>query len=650
MRGKILGLPDCTGMAEHKEETQPTAVLDERFRRLVEGVRDYAIFLLDAGGRILTWNTGAQLIKGYRAEEIVGSHFSRFYPAEAIERRWPQQELEAAAKQGRFEDEGWRVRKDGSRFWANVVITAVRGESGELQGFSKVTRDLTERRRQENALRESEERFRLLVDSVRDYAIVMLDPEGRVTSWNAGAERINGYQAAEIIGQHVSVLYPAEARRRGWPEHELATAREQGRFEEEGVRVRKDGTTFWANVVVTPVFGAEGALRGYAKVMRDLSDRKRIEQLERAERQTNEFLAMLAHELRNPLAPITNALNLLSRKSTADPGELWVREVLQRQTGQLSRLVDNLLDVSRLTRSAVVLDRRPVDLRNIVRNALDASMQWIRERGHRVEVSLPEDRLMADGDEVRLNQVVHNLVHNAAKYTPPGGCIQVKAGVESGRIVVRVRDNGIGMDADLLRSAFEMFRQANQGLDRPQGGLGVGLTLVQRLVALHGGSVEARSEGPGLGSEFIVRLPMREEPPIVDVQSQARAEPAPAPVRALRVLVVDDNQDAAQALSLLLQGEGHDVKVALDGSAGLAMAYEYRPEIVLLDIGLPKMNGYEIARLIRDDPALKGTTLVAITGYGQLQDRARASASGFDHHMVKPVDFQALQRLLHESA
>ncbi len=629
-------------------QPQRTAGIDEPFRKLVEGVRDYAIFLLDPEGHILTWNTGAQLIKGYRADEIIGSHFSRFYLAEAIERRWPQQELEAAAAQGRFEDEGWRVRKDGSLFWANVVITAMRGERGELQGFSKVTRDLTERRREENVLRESEARFRLLVESVKDYAIFLLDAEGRVASWNAGAERIKGYKAAEIIGRHSSVFHPREARERGWPEQELAAAREQRRFEEEGVRVRKDGSTFWASVVVTPVFDAEGGLRGYAKVTRDLSDRKRIEQLERAERQTNEFLAMLAHELRNPLAPITNALNLLSRKPTREPGELWVREVLERQTAQLSRLVDNLLDVSRLTRSAVVLDRRPVDLRNIVRNAVDASMQWIRERAHRVEISLPEDRLMVDGDEVRLNQVVQNLVHNAAKYTPNGGWIQVSAGVESGRIVIRVRDNGVGMDAELLRSAFELFRQANQSLDRPQGGLGVGLTLVQRLVALHGGGVEARSDGPGLGSEFAVRLPMREEPPIIDAQSQARA--APAPGRPRRVLVVDDNQDAAQALRLLLQGEGHDVKVALDGSAGLVMAREYRPEIVLLDIGLPKMNGYEIARLIRDDPTLKGTTLVAVTGYGQMHDRARASASGFDHHMVKPVDFEVLQRLLYESA
>jgi PAS domain S-box-containing protein len=643
-------LLDGIGMADFYQQPQRIAGMDEPFRKLVEGVRDYAIFLLDPEGHILTWNTGAQLIKGYRADEIIGSHFSRFYPAEAIERRWPQQELEAAAAQGRFEDEGWRVRKDGSLFWANVVITAMRRECGELQGFSKVTRDLTERRREENVLRESEERFRLLVESVKDYAIFLLDAEGRVASWNAGAERIKGYKAAEIIGRHSSVFYPREARERGWPEQELAAAREQGRFEEEGVRVRKDGSTFWASVVVTPVFDAEGGLRGYAKVTRDLSDRKRIEQLERAERQTNEFLAMLAHELRNPLAPITNALNLLSRKPTREPGELWVREVLERQTAQLSRLVDNLLDVSRLTRSAVVLDRRPVDLRNIVRNAVDASMQWIRERAHRVEISLPEDRLMVDGDEVRLNQVVQNLVHNAAKYTPNGGWIQVSAGVESGRIVIRVRDNGVGMDAELLRSAFELFRQANQSLDRPQGGLGVGLTLVQRLVALHGGGVEARSDGPGLGSEFLVRLPMREEPPIIDAQSQARAAPAQAPGRPRRVLVVDDNQDAAQALRLLLQGEGHDVKVALDGSAGLVMAREYRPEIVLLDIGLPKMNGYEIARLIRDDPTLKGTTLVAVTGYGQMHDRARASASGFDHHMVKPVDFEVLQRLLYESA
>ncbi|HEX4928090.1 MAG TPA: PAS domain S-box protein [Burkholderiales bacterium] len=622
--------------------SEPLGIVDP-YRRLAQAVYDYAIFLLDRDGRIITWNPGAERIKGYRAAEIIGQHFSRFYPPEAVERRWPQQELELAAARGRFEDEGWRLRKDGSRFWASVVITALHDDRGELLGFGKITRDLTQRRRQEESLRQSEERFRLMVDAVKDYAIFMLDADGRVVSWNPGAERIKGYTAAEVIGQHFSLFYPEEARRRRWPEQQLATAREQGRVEDENLRVRKDGSTFWAHVVMTPVRDAGGILRGYAKVVRDLTDRKRIEALEKAERQTNEFLAMLAHELRNPLAPISNALNLLARKPTSDPAELWVREVLQRQTGQMSRLVDDLLDVSRITRAAVVLDKKPVDLRRVVRTAADASRQWFEERAHAFEVSLPEEALMVEADEVRLNQVVQNLLHNAAKYTPPGGRIALALARADGRGLIRVRDSGIGMSDELLSSAFDLFRQGNQGLERSQGGLGVGLTLVQRLVTLHGGSVEARSEGPGRGSEFVVRLPLREEPAIV---RQAAAVPTPQAGPGRRILLVDDNQDAAQSLRLLLEADGHEVRVADDGASGLEMARAYRPEVMLLDIGLPKMDGYEIARRIRADAALQGTMLVAVTGYGQMHDRARASASGFDHHLVKPVEYRQLQELL----
>jgi PAS domain S-box-containing protein len=619
--------------------------IDDPFRRLVEAVQDYAVFLLDPAGTIMSWNPGAERIKGYRAEEIIGQHFSRFYPPEVLERGWPQRELELARAHGRFEDEGWRLRKDGSRFWANVVITALRDEAGALRGFGKITRDLSERRQHEESLRQSEERFRLLIDAVRDYAVFLLDPEGRVASWNPGAERIKGYGAAEVMGRHFSIFYPEEARAKRWPEQQLALAREHGRYEEEGLRVRKDGSTFWANVVMTPVLDPSGALRGYAKVTRDLTDRRRIEALEKAERQTNEFLAMLAHELRNPLAPISNALSLLSRKPTSDPAELWVREVLQRQTGQMARLVDDLLDVSRITRSAMVLDKKPLELRNVVRHAADASRQWYDERHHTLSISLPKERLMVDADEVRLNQVVQNLLHNAAKYTPSGGRIEVALRREAGDAVLSVRDSGVGMTRELLSSAFELFKQANQGLDRPEGGLGVGLTLVQRLVTLHEGSVQARSDGPGLGSEFIVRLPLREEPAIVrQAGEEPQGQSAAGPAR--RILVVDDNHDAAQALRLLLEADGHEVRLSADGDSGLAMARQYRPDVVLLDIGLPKMNGYEIAKRIRSDPALQATVLVAVTGYGQMHDRARASASGFHHHLVKPVEFSALQQVL----
>jgi PAS domain S-box-containing protein len=636
-------------MAEADKPSAKLAGIADPFRSIVEQAQDYAIFLLDRGGHIASWNRGAQRIKGYEPHEIVGRHFSAFYPKEAVERGWPQYELEVAAREGRFEDEGWRLRKDGSLFWANVIITALRDEDGEVRGFGKITRDLTERRRNEEMLRESEERFRLLIEAVKDYAIFMLDTQGRVASWNAGAQRIKGYRADEIIGEHFRVFYNEEARKRQWPEEELRRARDDGRYEEEGARIRKDGSTFWANVVLTPVRDSAGVLRGYAKVTRDLSDRKRIESLESSERQMQEFLAVLAHELRNPLAPISNALNLLARKPTSDPAEIWVRDVLQRQTAQLSRLVDDLLDVSRITRAALVLDRKTVDLRGLLRQAADAAMQWFEQRRHTLDIVVPDERLLVDGDEVRLLQVVQNLLHNAAKYTPEGGRIELEARREGEEALIRVLDNGIGMSAETLATAFELFKQAQQGLDRSQGGLGVGLTLVQRLVKMHGGSVSAASAGAGRGSEFVVRLPLKPEQPIVRPVGDAKAGPAAPHGPRRRIQVVDDNRHAAQALKLLLESDGHEVRVAGDGAGGLVLARQYKPDVALLDIGLPHMDGYELARRMREEPALGNTLLVAVTGYGQMHDRARASASGFNHHLVKPVEFTALQRLLRET-
>jgi PAS domain S-box-containing protein len=616
--------------------------LDDAFAQLVNSVRDYAIFLLDRTGRVVSWNPGAERIKGYSAAEILGQHFSVFYADEANQRRWPDQELKLAEEHGRFEDEGWRVAKGGRLFWANVVITALRDAKGELRGFSKITRDLTERQQREELLRRSEERFRLLLEGVKDYAIFMLDRDGRVASWNGGAQRMKGYSAQEIIGQHFSVFYSRDALDKKWPEQELAMAREHGRFEDEGQRVRKNGTTFWAHVVVTPLYDAQSTLMGYAKVTRDLTDRKRVEALEKAERQTNEFLAMLAHELRNPLAPISNALNLLSRKPASDATEQWVREVLQRQTGQMSRLVDDLMDVSRITRSAISLVRKPVDMRHVVRVAADASLQWVEERRHALSLDLPDHELVVLGDEARLVQVMQNLLDNAAKYTPEGGRIEVRARREEGAVLVAVQDNGIGMENEMLRSAFDLFRQGRQGLDRPEGGLGVGLTLVQRLVAMHGGTVEAFSAGPGKGSEFRVRLPVADGAALLP----EKGKPPPGQHRALRVVIVDDNQDAANALRLLLEGDGHEVKLAGDGISGLALAREYKPDYLLLDIGLPRLSGYDIAASLRADPAMKDTTIVAITGYGQVHDRNRTAAVGFDHHLTKPVEFSTLQQLL----
>jgi PAS domain S-box-containing protein len=1167
------------GFVQLFQDKQRASHKADQLRLLVHGTTEYAIFMLDPHGRIVTWNAGAERIKQYRAEEIIGQHFSRFYPQEANDRGWPAHELKVAAAEGRFEDEGWRVRKDGSRFWANVVITALRNEHGDLQGFSKVTRDLTARKQAEEALRRSEERFRLLVEGVKDYAIFLLDPQGHVASWNPGAERIKGYKAEEIIGQHFSRFYPQEAVDRGWPAHELTVAKAEGRFEDEGWRVRKDGTLFWANVVITALHDEAGSFVGYSKITRDLTERKRSEEnarrlveqttarrvaegsarliqeqrerlhvtlasigdavistdaegrvdflnpvavelvgwkaaeatgrnledvfqivneetrqpvdnpalralrdgrivglanhtilisrdgterpiddsaapirdtqgntlgsvlvfrdvseqrraerasrknqeilqlvhkigkighwewnsltdenkwspeiealyglppggfeggyqgwaklihpddlpqaekdvqrafesgeyfsefrviwpdgsvhwletrahvfkdsegravriigvnmditerkhqedrlresegrlaalveavpqlvwtarpdgevdfanrrwyeytgltpeqtmgsgwaaavhsddrertlaawqaslqsgepveieyrlrsadgqhrwqlvrgvpvkdgegrvlkwfgtitdihdhkrteadrqklvtlaenstdfigmcdlegvpfyinraglemvglegienarrtpvrefffpedqpriineffpsvlergdgeievrfrhfktgealwmlyrvfsltdpqghrvglatvsrditqrrhlednlrqlaadLSEADRRKDEFLATLAHELRNPLAPIRNALQIIRLSSDRGARE-QARTLMERQLVQMVRLVDDLMDVSRITRGKLELRKERVRLAAVVSSAVETSRPFIKEMGHELIVTLPKQPIIVDADLTRLAQVFMNLMNNAAKYSDRGGHIRLTAERQGSDVVVSVKDTGIGIDADQLPRIFELFTQVDRSLEKSQGGLGIGLSLVRRLVELHNGRIEARSEGPGKGSEFIVRLP------VVDGVSRPQAaggeEDQTIVKSSLRILIVDDNRDGADSLAMMLRVMGNDTRTAYDGQEGVDVAEEFRPDVLLLDIGLPKLNGYEACRRIREQAWGKCVTLIAVTGWGQDEDRCRSHDAGFDHHMVKPVDPQALMKML----
>ena len=365
---------------------------DNIYRLVVEQTRDYALFVLDPSGRVMTWNLGAQSIKGYSAEEIIGRHFSTFYTRESVDTGWPDHELKVATAEGRFEDEGWRIRKDGSRFWANVIITALRDENGKLVGFSKITRDLTDRRQHEEALRQSEERFRILVEGVVDYAIFMLDPAGTVTSWNAGAQRIKGYTPGEIIGKHVSRFYLPEELEAGKPWEELATARRTGRAESEGWRVKKNGERFWARAVMTALYDSDGHLRGFSKVTQDLTDRRHIQDLEKAAQNVNEFIAMLAHELRNPLAPIRNAVQVMAKAPAGGSAHVAMRETIDRQSAQLARIVDDMLDISRMTRGELVIERTALDLNDVVNRAVETAAPLSKRRGITSRSTCPRSR------------------------------------------------------------------------------------------------------------------------------------------------------------------------------------------------------------------------------------------------------------------
>ncbi|HZP13855.1 MAG TPA: PAS domain S-box protein [Nevskiaceae bacterium] len=612
---------------------------DELLRELILGMRDYAIFLLNPQGIVSSWNAGAERIKGYTAEDIIGKHFSTFYPEEAVRRGWPDHELKVAAADGRFEDEGWRVRKDGTMFWANVVITALKDPSGKLRGFSKITRDLTERRRHEEALRESEERFRLLVDGVRDYAIFMLDPTGEIASWNSGATNTTGYRANEVIGRNFDLLFRSEDSAANRPQALLDVARLEGRAEDEGWRVRKDGSLFWANTVVTALRDASNSLRGFAMITRDLTERRRMETLEESERQATNFLAMLAHELRNPLAPIRNAVAVMKTPGINPSSSAFALDVIDRQALHMSRLVDDLLDVSRITTGKIVLKKEPIDLSLALGQAIETSKPAIAAFSHQLRYTPATTPLAVEGDLTRLIQVFTNLLDNAAKYTPRGGIITVTSEQIGAEAVVKVQDTGTGIPATLLPRVFDLFVQGDRSLARSEGGLGIGLALARRLVQMHGGLIEAQSAGAGYGATFIVRIPLVQAVSSLPLGSVKPTLPSAV---SRKILVVDDNRDAAQTLCAYLQGSGNSVRVAFDGPSAFALASEFQPDVVLLDIGLPGMSGYEVAALLRAEPRFKDTVLVAVTGYGREADRDRAQQSGFNHHFTKPVDPAAI--------
>ena len=620
---------------------------------MVAGVEDYAIFLLDPGGHVISWNAGAEKIKGYRADEIIGKHFSVFYSPEDVQSGHARHGLDIARTEGHYHDEGWRVRKDGTPFWASVVINAVRDADGEISGFLKITRDLSARRRAEEALRQSEQRFRLLVETVEDYAIFMLDPQGNIASWNRGAERIKGYRADEIIGRHFSTFYRPGDVRSGHPQHELAIATSKGRFEEEGWRVRKDGSLFWANVTITAVRDDTGTLRGFAKVTRDLTQRRESEQrqlqlireqvaraeADKANQVKDEFMAVLSHELRTPLNAIVGWAHLL-RSGPGLPPEQATRglEAIERNAKIQTQIVSDVLDISRITTGKVRLTPRRLDAREVVTAAVDTTRPAAEARRIDLRSTLPPDPQFVWADPDRLQQVVWNLLANAVKFTPTGGRVEVSLSARESRLRIAVRDNGMGIPAAFLPHVFETFRQADSSTTRSHGGLGLGLAIVRRIVELHGGEVEAESEGEGRGTTVTVTLPV---PPLTGPEAGARPPEGQEAIRldGISVLVVEDDADGRELLITMLEGLGADVSSAASAREGLALMTKARPDVLVSDVEMPGESGYQLIQKVRDLPPEAGglTPAIALTAYARSDDRVRALTAGFQAHLAKPA-------------
>ena len=505
-------------------------------------------------------------------------------------------------------------------------------------------------------LRDAEERMRSVVDHVLE-GIVTIDERARIESFNPAAERLFGYTRDEAVGQNVKLLMPepyhSENDQYVLQYLRSSRARLIG-FGREVVGRHKDGSSFPMELAVSEFH--VGERRYFTGIVRDITERKRLERelrkrieaLDEADRQKDEFLAMLAHELRNPLAPMRNALHLLKMPDAEPPVAQHARAIMDRQLSHLVRLVDDLLDVSRIVRGKVELRRELTDLRTIVQRAVETAQPALDAHGHRLQAQLPDEPVWVHADVVRLAQAIANLLTNAAKYTGPAGNVSLLAGVQDNHAVVTVRDTGVGIPPDILPRVFDLFVQGDRSLERSEGGLGIGLTLVERLVELHEGRVSAYSAGPGQGSEFTVRLPLAPGPgrhEAVRRRETAERDPGEQP---RRVLVVDDNVDACESIALILGLGGYDAKCVHDGPSVLQTALDWRPHAIVLDIGLPGMSGYEVARQLRARAEFQGVLLLAMTGYGQQADRNRAQDAGFDRHLTKPVDPQQLQDMLAE--
>ena len=629
--------------------------LADRDRELSDFLENALEGLLKVGpdGTIFWVNRAALELLGCEKEQCVGRALAEFHvepddAAASLRRLLAGKTLHNHATSLR--------RGDGSVRYVRVAANS-HWDAGKLIHSRWFVREVTHERLAENA----RAHLAAIVQSSDD-AIVSKTLEGIIRSWNRAAERLFGYSAEEAVGQPIMLIIPPE---RVQEEQEILERLRRGeRIDHfETVRVARSGRCIDVALTISPIRNSNGVIIGASKIARDISERKASEQaqqrmiseltraeeaLREADRRKDEFLAVLAHELRNPLAPIRYAVAMARKSARPEAERMQAQAIIERQVEHMGRLLDDLLDVSRITRGTLILRPSTVDLAAIVAAAQEAARPLIEARGHVLLVQLPTEPLRLVADPVRLAQVLANLLINAAKYTDRGGRIELQAERKGDELVIVVRDNGIGISAEMMPRVFTLFAQASPALERSDGGLGIGLALVRGLLELHGGRVSAHSGGVGQGSEFLVWLPIGS--PMDTVGDCQRTEPANAATKQLRVLVADDNRDSAETCAALLEASGHDVSVAHTGREAFDLACRLRPDALLLDIGMPELNGYQLAQRIRGTDWGSRAMLIAITGWGQEQDKRRAQAAGFDQHLTKPIDPNSLEVLLQSGA
>jgi PAS domain S-box-containing protein len=604
---------------------------DGRYRLLVEGVTDYAIYMLDPSGIVSSWNPGAERFKGYKANEIIGQHFSRFYTDEDKATELPRRALEIALREGKFEHEGWRVRKDGSRFWAYVVIDPIRRVSGELVGFAKITRDLTESRAAEEALRRSEQQFKLLVQGVTDYAIYFLSPEGNVSSWNQGAQRIKGYSPDEILGNHFSLFYTEEDKAAGLPQAALDTVKREGRFEREGWRVRKDGTRFYANVVIDAIRDDDGELIGFAKITRDITERREAQiNLERtrealAQSQKMEAIGQLtggiAHDFNNLLMAVLGSLELMRKRLPNDPKLKSLLENAVKGAQRGASLTKRMLAFARTQD----VKGEAIDLLALVRGMTEL-LQRSLGSAVTIETRFPLSIRRVFADANQLEMVLLNLAVNARDAMPAGGQIIVAAREETidedkflkpgAYVCLTVRDSGTGMDEETLKRATEPFFTTKE----PGKGTGLGLSMVHGIAEQSGGRLILRSR-PGEGTTAEVWIPVA--PSNARAIKQEAPMPQPVPTDSMVVLAVDDDALVLTNTVAMLEDLGHRPVAASSAAEALEILKERSDvDLIITDHVMPRMTGLQLTQVVRKQrPDLP---IILATGYAELaSDEAR---------------------------